>query len=140
MSKRESKVQEGETSVKKPRIKKVKSIEGISEEDFNNTDVLLIKKELNGYVKTVAKMVNADWHDGYEEQGAKVSEYKHRVGEILQSVYNISIKSQKEFIRCHEIIKLVADTWANMLSIPIRGCMKEIFNEDGEQHHILQCV
>ncbi len=133
MAKRESNAQAEAPSAKKPRVKKVTCLSGVSDEDFGNTDAILIKKELNGFVKTVAKMVNDDWHDGYEEQGAKVSEYKQRVGKILQSVYNVSVKSQMQFLRCHEIIKLVADTWANMLSIPIRGCMQEIFNEDGEK-------
>lgn len=44
----------------------------------------------------------------------KCPEYKIRLGELLQSVYNITI-SGKAFERCHEVIKTIAASWTNMI-------------------------
>jgi hypothetical protein len=115
-------------SVKKPRQKKVKGIEGISEEDFKNTDALLVKKLLiTGHVKQLIKLVKADWHDGYEEQGEEIGHYKASLGPILQAIYNISVIGEKEFVRCHEVIKVVAESWINMEAVPMRGSVSDDF-------------
>ena len=34
-----------------------------------------VKKKLNAHVKTLARMVDSDWHDGYEEQGEECMEW-----------------------------------------------------------------
>lgn len=46
-------------------MKKQKGIEGISDEDFKNTDAVLVEKLLiTEHVKKLIKLVQADWHDG----------------------------------------------------------------------------
>ena len=127
MSKRVA-IDVGDVPAKKPRQKKLKGIDGISDEDYKNTDSVLVKKLLiNGHVKQLVKLVKADWHDGYEGQGEEIANYKSSLGPILQAVYNISILGEKEFVRCHEAIKVVAESWINMKAVPMRGSVGEYF-------------
>mmetsp|Transcript_19957 Transcript_19957/g.33398 ORF Transcript_19957/g.33398 Transcript_19957/m.33398 type:complete len:315 (+) Transcript_19957:210-1154(+) len=114
---------------KKPRKKTVKSIEGVSQEDFKNTDLKARATVLKQSVKTLAKMVDDDWHDGHMYQDEEVNNYLNEVEPMLQAVYNISVKAQKAFERCHEIIKLIADTWDNMKTIPMRGTVEQSFEQ-----------
>ncbi|KAJ1424114.1 hypothetical protein B484DRAFT_398428 [Ochromonadaceae sp. CCMP2298] len=118
-----------DASVPKKRVKKATSIEGVSAEDFEHTDLKVLKPLLNKHVKELLKMVRADWHDGYEEQGMEIVEYMDQVRPMLQAVFNISVKSQKAFERCHEIIKIIADSWANMKTINMRGGVEEEYEK-----------
>jgi hypothetical protein len=97
-----------DASVPKKRVKKAKGIEGVSAEDLKHTDVKVLKPLLNKHIKELLKMVRANWHDGYEDQEMKIIEYMTQVAPMLRAVYNISVQSQKEFERCHEIIKIIA--------------------------------
>lgn len=44
-----------------------RKLPGVSDEDFKGTKLVDVKKRMNGFVKTLVHMVDADWHDGYEE-------------------------------------------------------------------------
>ena len=115
-------------AIKRPRQKKVKRIEGISDEDFKNTDALLVQKLLiKGHVKNLIQLVQADWHDGYDFQEDEIGRYKTSLEPILQAVYNISVIGEKEFVRCHDIIKVIADSWVNLIAVPKRGGVEEYF-------------
>jgi len=103
----------------------VRSLPGVSNEDFAATKLAEVKKKLNGYVKSVAQMVNADWHDGYEEQGEKIGRYFEDVFVSLQAVYNIVVVTGLAFERCHEIMKAIVDSWDNMKAVPMRGGVEE---------------
>jgi len=143
-SKRKKKTKEydsdGDSVDETPKKKKTKSstpknpgprsIPGVSSDDFNSTKFAPVKKLLNNHVRTLAKMVNLDWHDGYEEQGEELSKYFANVKPALQGVVNISVLKGIELERCHEILKLVADTWDNMLAIPMRGSIEDAATEN----------
>lgn len=45
-----------------------------------------VKKTLSGIVKTLAGMVNADWHDGYEEQAEVTCKWFKEQSRVAQSV------------------------------------------------------
>ncbi|KAJ1421724.1 hypothetical protein B484DRAFT_452614 [Ochromonadaceae sp. CCMP2298] len=125
---------------KQARTKKVKGLAGVGAEDFEHTDLKVLKPILNTHCKSLAKLVADDWHDGWEDQGQEVGEYMDTVAPMLQAVYNISIRSQTGFERCHEIIKTIVDSWENMKSVPMRGTVEEQFprsQEDvGRQHRL----
>jgi len=80
-------------------------------------------------VRSVAQMVDADWHDGYEEQQMECDNYFGELSPPIQAVYDIAIKKSLAFDQCHEILKLIADTWTNMLTIPSRGDIHEYYSE-----------
>jgi len=46
--------------------------------------VELHKKELNSLVKSLVRLTNSDWHDGYMEQNEKIQEYVTRAGKFIQ--------------------------------------------------------
>ena len=45
--------------------------------------VELHKKELNSLVKSLVRLTNSDWHDGYMEQNEKIQEYVTRAGKFI---------------------------------------------------------
>ena len=57
------------------------------------TPVLLrsVKKKLNAHVKTLARMVNSDWHDGYEEQGEECLEWVASCGALVESALRVGV-------------------------------------------------
>lgn len=75
-------------------------------------------------------MVNLDWHDGYEEQEQAVGEFVNtHVRDTCQSVYNVIATGknlpQECFVRLNESMRLVMDSWNDMLAIPARGGIGE---------------
>jgi len=78
------------------------------------------KKKMNGFVKVLAKMVNRDWHDGYEEQGEQLQEYFQYLKEPAMCVYEYVVKG-RDYDKLNEILKNMADTWDNIHAIPFRG-------------------
>jgi len=79
---------------------------GASEHDIGQTDPQTVRKELNGFVKEIAQMVNLDWHDGYEEQGERLNDYFQAVSGPAQAVYNMTVLHHTGFDRCHEVMKV----------------------------------
>lgn len=100
------------------------------EDDVKNTDIKLVRKKLLGLIKRLAKEVDDDWHDGFEGQDETIEEFKAALVPILQAVYNIAVKSKREFVRCHGIIQYVADCWDNINAIPKRTAVDETFFEE----------
>ena len=50
-----------------------------------------VKKKLNAHVKTLARMVNSDWHDGYEEQGEECLEWISSCGTLVESALRVGV-------------------------------------------------
>ena len=50
-----------------------------------------VKKKLNAHVKTLARMVNSDWHDGYEEQGEECLEWVASCGALVESALRVGV-------------------------------------------------
>jgi len=118
------------TTKKKPaKPRAPRSLPGVSKEQFEQLKLPPLKKKLNQYVRSVAQMVDADWHDGYEEQQMECDNYFGELSPPIQAVYDIAIKKSLAFDQCHEILKLIADTWTNMLTIPSRGDIHEYYSE-----------
>ena len=58
-----------------------------------------VKKKLNAHVKTLARMVDSDWHDGYEEQGEECMEWIASCGALVESALRVGVA----FGCCHEL-------------------------------------
>ena len=50
-----------------------------------------VKKKLNAHVKTLARMVDSDWHDGYEEQGEECMEWIASCGALVESALRVGV-------------------------------------------------
>ena len=50
-----------------------------------------VKKKLNAHVKTLARMDDADWHDGYEEQGEECLEWIASCGAAVESALRVGV-------------------------------------------------
>ena len=70
-------------------------------------------------------MVDADWHDSYEETGELINEYLAFVATCLKAVYRICVRDGQEPLNGNEILKAVADSYANMLTVPMRGSVED---------------
>ena len=101
------------TSKSKSKGKKSKG-RGLTKKAVNE-----YKKKMNGYVRTMAKMVNRDWHDGWQEQGEELQEYFQYLKEPSKTVYQYVIK-QRDYEKLNEILKNMADSWSNIHAIPFR--------------------
>ena len=97
-------------------------------------DAKPLKLKLNNMVKVLAKMVDDDWHDGWEEQGEKIWEYLKALQEPLTQVINVCVQNRasvdkREFVEANEILKAVADTYANLHTVPMRGSVEDVVRE-----------
>jgi hypothetical protein len=69
---------------------------------------------MTGYVKTVAEMVDADWHDGWEDQCEEVNRYCEAMAAVAQAVYDIAVEKGVGFHRCNEVMKVsVQPSWSS---------------------------
>lgn len=92
--------------------------------DVQAIKVTDLKKKLNGYVKSLAATVNADWHDSYEQTGEEVCEWFQECGDAVSAALRVTGKGCC-YDKCHEVFKLIADTWSNINAIPFRGEVSE---------------
>ena len=88
--------------------------------DVANIKTKDVKKRLTAHVKACASMVDADWHDGYEEQGEECMEWMRSCGDVIESGLRVSVVHGCGHDLAHEAMKLVADTWAQVEKIPFR--------------------
>jgi hypothetical protein len=86
-------------------------------------------QKLTAYAKSLAAMVNADWHDSYEETGELINEYLAFVAKCLKAVYRICVRDGQEPLNGNEILKSVADSYANMLTVPMRGSVEDAVSD-----------
>lgn len=116
------------------RGKKVKSIAGCSDAAYALTDSTEARKVLQKHVKTLAKLVNADWHDGEEEQSDELREYLKTCNNHLLSVAELMDAAAKlqtrddavvQFERCLELLLVVEDSYVDMCSVPMRSVVSE---------------
>ena len=84
-------------------------------------------------VKSLAHTVNADWHDSYEETAEEACEWFSKCGTAVEASLRVGVGHGVAFDQCHEVLKLVADTWANINAIPFRGDVGEdVSNVDSD--------
>ncbi|KAL7539180.1 hypothetical protein ACHAXR_009069 [Thalassiosira sp. AJA248-18] len=110
-----------EVPKKKPRKKPVtaKSL-GLTKEEYDSIKPAPIKKALKDIVKTLARQVDADWHDGYEEQAETKGEWFEAIEEPLQAVLDIGVGKQAALLQCNEVLKIVSDSFYDLLACPCR--------------------
>ena len=108
-------------AAKKPRKKPVtaKSL-GLTKDEYDRVKAAPIKKDLKAIVKTLARQVDADWHDGYEEQAETKGEWFEALEGPLQAVLDIGVGKRTALVQCNEILKIVADSYADLLACPCR--------------------
>mmetsp|Transcript_24785 Transcript_24785/g.35469 ORF Transcript_24785/g.35469 Transcript_24785/m.35469 type:complete len:322 (+) Transcript_24785:42-1007(+) len=111
---------------KKPRKKAVtaKSL-GLTKVEFDSIKAPPIKKELKQIVKKLAKQVDDDWHDGYEEQQETKGEWFEAIQEPLQAVLDIGVGKQTALLQCNEVLKIVSDSFYDLLACPCRCCWED---------------
>jgi hypothetical protein len=106
---------------KKPRKKAVtaKSL-GLTKDEMDRIKPAPIKRSLKDIVKKLAKQVDDDWHDGYEEQAEKKEEWFEAIQEPLQAVLDIGVGKQTALAQCNEVLKIVSDSFYDLLACPCR--------------------
>ena len=116
---------------KKPRKKPVtaKSL-GLTKEEFESIKAAPVKKKLKEHVKTLARQVDADWHDGWEEQAETKVTWSSAIQEPLQAVLDIGVGKETALIQCNEILKIVSDSWPDLLACPCRCDTREDLGEE----------
>lgn len=84
---------------KKPRKKPVtaKSL-GLTKEEFESIKAAPVKKKLKEHVKTLARQVDVDWHDGWEEQSETKVTWFSAIQEPLQAVLDIGVGKETALI------------------------------------------
>ena len=108
-------------AAKKPRKKAVtaKSL-GLTQEEFNRIKAAPIKKTLKAIANKLGRQVDADWHDGYEEQAETKAEWFEAIQEPLQAVLDIGVGKKTALIQCNEVLKIVSDSFYDLLACPCR--------------------
>ncbi|CAM9359498.1 unnamed protein product, partial [Laminaria digitata] len=82
-------------------------------DEIDNSDPKAARKYGKEKVKKLHGMVDADWHDGWEDQGNRFAKYGC-------PVFSLWVRRGIAFERCHEVKRALADSWENMKSIPAR--------------------
>jgi hypothetical protein len=108
---------------------------GIPSNLQKDLDVKSLEKYYKDECRDFHKMVNDDWHDGYEEQGEYLSgEY---FGSIVKSAKAIcTVLSEKNVSvpvikHCYEVTLVLADSKDQMCSVPMRGEVSDaLWSED----------
>ena len=122
---------------KKPRKKAVtaKSL-GLSKDEFDSIKAPPIKRALKTIVKKLAKQVDDDWHDGYEEQAETKGEWFEAIQEPLQAVLDIGVGKKTALLQCNEVLKIVSDSFYDLLACPCRCDTKDELCEMDKQFEL----
>mmetsp|Transcript_22091 Transcript_22091/g.33270 ORF Transcript_22091/g.33270 Transcript_22091/m.33270 type:complete len:323 (-) Transcript_22091:96-1064(-) len=115
---------------KKPRKKAVtaKSL-GLTKDEFESIKAAPIKRTLKDIVKKLAKQVDEDWHDGYEDQAETKGEWFEAIQEPLQAVLDIGVGKKTALLQCNEVLKIVSDSFYDLLACPCRCDTKDELDE-----------
>jgi len=108
---------------------------GIPSNLQKDLDLKSLEKYYKDECRDFHKMVNDDWHDGWEEQGEYLSgEY---FGSIIKSAKAIcTVLSEKNVSvpvikHCYEVTLVLADSKNQMCSVPMRGEVSDaLWSED----------
>ena len=98
---------------------------GLTKEEWASVKLAPIKRGLKVYVKTLAKQVDDDWHDGYEEQGDTLCDWFNHIADPLQSVLTVGVEKKTALFECNEILKAVSDSWYDLCACPMRGTVED---------------
>eukprot|EP00051_Salpingoeca_urceolata_P010404 m.127265 g.127265 ORF g.127265 m.127265 type:complete len:225 (+) comp16701_c0_seq1:66-740(+) len=79
-----------------------------------------VRRRLKGHVETCARMVDDDWHDGYDEQGEECMEWLRSCVKYIGVALHLVLKYHCGFELAHEVLKSVEDSWVQLNCIPFR--------------------
>lgn len=115
---------------KKVRKKSVtaKSL-GLTKAEWGRVKPLSIKKMLKQFSKTLAKQVDANWHDGWEAQGETVLDWAAAVREPLQAVLDIGVARRLALEQCNDVLRIVGDSWRDLDATPCRVPLNEMMGD-----------
>ena len=103
--------------------KVAKAVPGIPAELAQALDDVQLKKRLLDIVKSLAAMVDADWHDSYEETGEVIREYvgslEPHLSAVLECCASASV-TPAALARCNLVMVEIADSWRAMSGVPFR--------------------
>ena len=97
----------------------------LTQDEFDRIKPAPIKRELKDIVRKLARQVDADWHDGYEEQAETKGDWFDAIQEPLQAVLDIGVGKQTALAQCNEVLKIVSDSFCNLLACPCRCDTRE---------------
>lgn len=116
------------TTLKKTPAKRKKRVTAkslnIPQHEFDMLKIPGVKRDLKEYTSRLASMVNADWHDGYEAQGEKIGEFENAGFVYVKLVFSLACQG-KAIESCHEVMKCICDSIAQLLRVPMRGGVEE---------------
>ena len=96
------------------------ALRNVDAADLAAVKVADVKRLLNAYVKSLAHTVDRDWHDSWEETGQEVCEWFEKSGDAIEAAMKVGVGHGVAIDQCHEVLKIVADTWSNINTIPFR--------------------
>ena len=97
---------------------------GIPTKLAEHLDHIQLKKRLHELVKELAAMVDADWHDSYEETSDLLCEYVESLTPNLSAVLECLVapaRTPPSLSRCNDVLLEIAHSWRAMAGIPFRG-------------------
>lgn len=89
-----------------------------------------VMKSLSVYSQRLEEQVDADWHDGYEEQSETISQWFIPVERTLQAVLDVGVEKKLAFEQCHQALMIVADSWRDMEANPARLSMGDMMGDN----------
>ena len=84
-------------------------------------------------MKEFIKLVQANWHDGYEEQEELVLNWCMETKDDLQAVLNVATGSRTAFDRCIDVLRTLEDSYAHIRCVPARSCLEDVLSNIDEK-------
>ncbi|KAJ1448171.1 hypothetical protein M885DRAFT_540121 [Pelagophyceae sp. CCMP2097] len=82
---------------------------------------------LSAHVSSLAKTVDADWHDSYEETNEELCIYAEVCRKAAAAALHLAF-TYGAFDQCHLVLLAISDTWADINCIPFR-CGPDVIDE-----------
>jgi hypothetical protein len=117
---------------KKSKTKNKKS-SGLTKEDNGRIKSSTVRASLMPICELLARQVDDEWHDGYEKQSETKADWFREIEEHLQAVLDIGVGKEAALVQCNEVLKIVADSLADLLATPCRCDTMDEFSEMDER-------
>jgi len=108
-------------------------VPGIPTKLLPHLNVTQLRKRLHRLVKELAELVDADWHDSYEETGDLLCAYVESLTPNLSAVLEClaACRTPATLARCNDVLLEVAHSWRAMDGIPFRGGYEDPITDAG---------
>eukprot|EP01112_Ceratiomyxa_fruticulosa_P010102 TRINITY_DN2661_c0_g1_i1.p1 TRINITY_DN2661_c0_g1~~TRINITY_DN2661_c0_g1_i1.p1 ORF type:complete len:295 (-),score=31.69 TRINITY_DN2661_c0_g1_i1:5-889(-) len=129
-SSRKRKAGDGDTNEVHPSID-VSFASQVEREDVKTITIAPLRTKLKKFIRSFHKLVNEDWHDGYEGQEQVLQKIlDDTIYPVYEAIINIADKGVG-FQYCNEVLVVVADWWDEIHSIDVRFEYSEMrFSEE----------